>query len=65
MHGVTLEPGHATMRVDCGLRKKNSRTCFPAMQSCAHELQYLLGQGGVGLVIELSRLTPWQDPPYA
>lgn len=37
MHGVKLEPGHATMHVDCGLRKSSGTLSpmKPRLGSCA------------------------------
>lgn len=58
MHGLKLEPGHATMPVDCALRK-SSGTFFPVIQRCDH---VPAGPGGDSLVIDLSRTTPQQDP---
>lgn len=35
MRGVELEPGHAMVHVDDGLRK-SSRTFLPVIQGCDH-----------------------------
>lgn len=63
MCGLKLDPGHAMVPVDCAPRKSRG-TVFPGIQGCGQVSRCLLGQGGDGLVIKLSRTTPQQDPSY-